>query len=57
MSRTNLPTYRRQESVTGDRAFVALDGRRVFLGAYNSPESRASLDCLYVDRMVIRSNP
>ena len=34
------PKYRRQSSSSGDRAFVELDGDRVYLGPHGSPESR-----------------
>jgi hypothetical protein len=35
------PKYRRQKSANGqDRAFVVLDGKREYLGSYNSNESR-----------------
>lgn len=35
------PKYRRQKSANGhDRAFVVLDGKRIYLGPYNSKESR-----------------
>ncbi len=34
------PTYRRHKSGGRDRAFVVLNGSRVYLGTYGSPESR-----------------
>lgn len=35
-----IPKYRIQKSLDGDRAFVRLDGRRIYLRRYNSPESQ-----------------
>lgn len=40
MSKNRLPKYRRHKEGNRDRAFVDLSGRRVYLGKYNSPESR-----------------
>jgi integrase len=40
MARKPIPKYRRQKTKSGDRAFVELAGSRVYLGAYDSPESR-----------------
>jgi hypothetical protein len=38
----HTPAYRRQHKKSGtDPAFVRLDGKRVYLGTYDSPESRA----------------
>lgn len=37
---TRLPKYRKQSSKGEDRAFVELDGRRVYLGKYGSKVSR-----------------
>lgn len=41
MSQKPIPKYRRQKNPSGDRAFVELSGKRVYLGAYDSPQSRA----------------
>jgi integrase len=38
------PKYRRHKA--SDRAFVELDGKRIYLGAYNSPESRVKYNRL-----------
>ena len=38
------PTYRRHRSGGLDRAFVELNGRRIYLGRYGSPESREKYD-------------
>ncbi|MFG0331689.1 MAG: tyrosine-type recombinase/integrase [Phycisphaerales bacterium] len=35
-----IPSYRRHRSKGLDRAFVELNGRRTYLGRYNTPESR-----------------
>jgi len=35
------PKYRKQKSTGGDRAFVELNGSRLYLGQWNTPESRA----------------
>lgn len=40
MIRENLPKYCRQRSRTADRAYVELGGHRVYLGTYDSPDSR-----------------
>lgn len=38
----HTPAYRRQHKKSGtDLAFVRLDGKRIYLGTYDSPESRA----------------
>jgi integrase len=38
----HTPAYRRQQKKSGqDLAFVRLDGKRIYLGTYDSPESRA----------------
>ncbi len=34
------PKYRRHKRKTGDLAFVELNGRRIYLGKYKSPESK-----------------
>ena len=40
-SRSSSPSYRRQKRKDGnDLAFVEINGKRHYLGAYNSPESR-----------------
>lgn len=44
MTGKHLPRYRRQKSRHGDRAFVELGGRRVYLGPHDSPESRREYD-------------
>ncbi len=36
---TQNPKYRRQKGKPHDRAFVVLDGQRLYLGRYDSPES------------------
>jgi hypothetical protein len=39
--RSGVPKYRRhRDAERGDRAFAALEGRRVYLGAYDSSASR-----------------
>ena len=38
--KTKSPKYRRQKSKTGDLGFVELEGRRHYLGKYESPESK-----------------
>ena len=38
------PRYRKQKAKPGDRAFVELNGHRVYLGTYGTPESRAKYD-------------
>lgn len=44
------PAYRRQKNRRGrDRAFVELDGRRHYLGAYDSPESRQRYHALLAE--------
>jgi integrase len=40
MPRNAIPTYRKQKTVGGDRAFVDLSGRRFYLGPYGSAESK-----------------
>ena len=40
MSKSKVPSYRRQRKPTGDLAFVKLDDQRIYLGAYNTSESR-----------------
>ena len=41
MAKKTVPSYRRQKRAKGtDSAFVEVDGQRVYLGPYNSPESR-----------------
>ncbi len=40
MARKSIPKYRKQKNKSGDRAFVELGGSRVYLGAFNSAESR-----------------
>jgi integrase len=39
---TSFPQYRRQQSANTDRAFVELNGHRVYLGMYGSPESKTA---------------
>lgn len=45
-TRNRVPGYRRHRQPDGrqDLAFVELDGRRIYLGAYGKPESRAEYD-------------
>ncbi len=38
---SSTPGYRRQKSPKGDRAFVELNGKRIYLGLYDSAQSRA----------------
>ena len=38
------PKYRRHRSGGLDRAFVELNGRRIYLGRYGSPGSREKYD-------------
>ncbi len=41
-SRTvSIPKYRKQKNPSGNRAFVELNGRRIYLGVFGSPTSRA----------------
>ncbi len=40
MKRKSIPSYRKQKTKSGDRAFVELGGSRVYLGAYDSSASR-----------------
>ncbi len=40
-TRATIPSYRKQRRKTGqDTAFVVLDGRRVYLGLWDIPDSR-----------------
>jgi integrase len=48
--RTRTPKYRRQREASGhDRAFVELNGKRIHLGTWNSPESRQLYDRLVAE--------
>ena len=48
--RTRTPKYRRQREQRGeDRAFVELNGKRIHLGTWNSPESRQHYDRLIAE--------
>ncbi|MFV1968454.1 MAG: hypothetical protein ACC628_23770 [Pirellulaceae bacterium] len=40
MARNAIPTYRKQKTKSGDRAFVELGGVRHYLGPHGSKESR-----------------
>ena len=40
MKKSGVPKYRRQKREGGDRAFVLLNGQRIYLGDYDSPESK-----------------
>lgn len=44
MKKPYAPAYRCQKAKSGDRAFVELDGRRVYLGAYGTEESKSEYD-------------
>lgn len=47
MRKKQIPSYRKQSSRRGDRAFVSLNGRKHYLGEYDSPESKE-----YYERLV-----
>jgi hypothetical protein len=49
MASTHLPKYRRQRNKYGELAFVELNGKRHYLGPYNSPESKANYQRLLVE--------
>jgi hypothetical protein len=49
MTRKTEPAYRRQRGKSGDRAFVELDGKRHYLGEYDSAESRARLHAILLE--------
>jgi len=40
MSNQHTPKYRKQKGRSHDRAFVDLSGQRIYLGEYDSPESK-----------------
>lgn len=44
ISKPLTPTYRRHRSQGLDRAFVVLSGKRIYLGPYDTPESRQRYD-------------
>jgi integrase len=57
MTRTHLPKYRRQRNKYGDLAFVELNGKRHYLGKYDSPESKADYKRLLVEWAVGNRQP
>lgn len=46
---SNLPKYRRQKSKPYDRAFVELNGQRIYLGRWDSPKSKEQYERLMAD--------
>jgi integrase len=57
MTCTHLPKYRRQRTRYGELAFVELNGKRHYLGQYNSPESKASYKRMLVEWTVGNRQP
>lgn len=49
MAKKSIPSYRKQKTNGGDRAFVELGGIRRYLGEYDSPVSRARYGTLIAE--------
>ncbi len=46
-TKPRTPKYRRQKARPHDRAFVVLEGKRLYLGGYGTPESRQRYDQVF----------
>ena len=58
MSKDSVPSYRRQRDRRGsDLAFVVLNDRRVYLGEYDSEESRGEYDRLLAEWLARARQP
>ncbi|HEX2953090.1 MAG TPA: site-specific integrase [Bacillota bacterium] len=57
MTGPHIPKYRRQRTRYGELAFVELNGKRHYLGPYDSPESKASYQRLLVEWTVGNRQP
>jgi hypothetical protein len=55
--KTQTPKYRRQRNVKGDLGFVELEGKRHYLGKYDSPVSKQKYRQLVAEWMLGSHNP